>query len=93
MINFKPLGARVLVDDIPEKNDGLIKIAPTSKEKPTLMAIVLSIGRDVKYVAVDDVIYRGEWAGQMVCVDNKIYRVMQESDIVGKVADATVRVN
>jgi co-chaperonin GroES (HSP10) len=88
MINFEPLANRVLVDDIKEDRSELrIQLPPSSKEKPTNRATVVAIGPDVKAVIVGDIIYIGEWIGQLVNIDGKQYRSMNAIDILGKVKD------
>jgi co-chaperonin GroES (HSP10) len=84
MSKFMPLNARILVEDIPEKYEGKLIISATSKEKPTFMAIVMAIGPDVKTMAVDDVVYISQWAGQIVNLDGKPYRTMPAADVLGK---------
>ena len=83
---FEPLGQRVLVEDIAEKYEGRLMIAPTSKEKPTLMSQVVAISAEIisPKLSVGDVIYRGEWSGQIVITDGKQYRVMPIADVIGK---------
>jgi co-chaperonin GroES (HSP10) len=83
-IPFVPLGSRVLIDDIPEKYDGKLIISATSKEKPTFMGVVLAIGPLVKTLSVGDVVYIGQWSGQMANIDGKSYRTMPEADVIGK---------
>jgi co-chaperonin GroES (HSP10) len=85
-MNFSPLGQRVLVEDIVENYEGMLKLPPTSKEKPTLMSMVVSISKDIlnPQIKVGDTIYRSEWIGQLVNVDGKQYRIMNIMDVLGK---------
>ncbi len=86
-MKFKPLGARILVEDIPEKYEGKIALSPLSKEKPTGTGVVLAIGPDVKNVAVEDVIFIGQYIGQIIILEGKPYRVMQAIDVLGKMEE------
>jgi co-chaperonin GroES (HSP10) len=83
---FEPLGQRILVEDIAEKHDGKLMIPPTSKEKPTLMSQVVAISKEITkpLIKVGDTIYRGEWVGQLLNVDGKIYRIMNVMDVLGR---------
>ncbi len=93
-MNFIPLGNRIMVEDIIEKHHGMIAISPMTKEKPTGTGTVIALGDTINnpkavggattQVAVGDIIYRGEFIGQIVKVDGKEYRVMNISDVLGK---------
>ena len=47
-MKFKPLGQRILVEDIVEKYDGLLQLPPSSREKPTFQSIVIAISDEIE---------------------------------------------
>ncbi|MDD5009907.1 MAG: hypothetical protein PHC68_16090, partial [Syntrophorhabdaceae bacterium] len=75
---FIPLGQRVLVEDVSEKYNGKLLLAPVSKEKPTLMSQVVAISTEIvgPKIKIGDTIYRSEFVGQLLNVDGKVYRIM-----------------
>ena len=89
-MNFIPMGQRVLVEDIPEKRDGIIQFAANVKEKPTLRSTVIAISPEIVAckLKIGDVIYRSEFVGQLIVVDDKQYRNMAYSDVLGRLENA-----
>ncbi len=95
-INVRPLGDRVLVQAIEEKEvkKGGIIIPDTAKEKPQEGEVV-SVGTgaradDGKITPLDvkagDKILFGKWSGTEVKVDGEDLIIMKESDILGVIA-------
>ena len=95
-VKLKPLGDRVLVSPIEEKemNRGGIIIPDSAKEKPQEGEIVAvgpgKTGDDGKTVAMsvkkgDKVIY-GKYSGTEVKLDGDDYLLMREDDILGIVS-------
>jgi chaperonin GroES len=87
MINFEPLGARVLVKDIVEKKTGMLEMAPNVKGEPPVNGTVIAIGPDVKTVLIGDIVYYSKWINQNVKLDGEEYRIIPINDILGKVKD------
>ncbi len=83
-MTFQPLGKRVLIERVEEATTtatGII-IPDNAKEKP-LSGKVIAIGKKVKYIAVDDTVIFGKYAGSELTLDNKEYLVMEDKDILG----------
>ena len=92
-LNIKPLGDRVLVEPVEEKEvkKGGIIIPDTAKEKPQ-EGEVIAAGAGVKNedgkltpldVKAGDRILFGKWSGTEVKVDGEDLLIMKESDILG----------
>ena len=92
-INMQPLGDRVLVHPIEEKETkkGGIIIPDTAKEKPQEGEVVAAgtgaRAEDGKITPLDvkagDRILFGKWSGTEVKVDGQDLLIMKESDILG----------
>ena len=90
---LKPLGDRVLVERLEEKeqkSDGGIIIPDTAKEKP-VKGKVLAVGpgavqengeRTPMEVKKGDTVLFGKYAGTEVKIDGKEMLIMRESDIL-----------
>jgi chaperonin GroES len=92
-INLKPLGDRVLVEPIEEKETkkGGIIIPDTAKEKPT-EGIVRAIGtgktddngKKVPFeVKVGDRVLVSKYGGTEIKLDGKEYKILNSDDILG----------
>ena len=92
-LNVKPLGDRVLVEAVEEKETkkGGIIIPDTAKEKPT-EAIVIALGtgktddegKKVPFeVKKGDRVLISKYGGTEIKVDGKDYLIMEESQILG----------
>ena len=97
-VKIKPIGDRVLVEHIEEKEQvrGGIIIPDSAKEKPAEGEIV-SVGSgarsdDGKVTPLDvkagDRVLFGKWSGTEVKVDGEDLLIMKESDIMGVLTDA-----
>jgi len=92
-INLKPLGDRVLVEPVEEKETkkGGIIIPDTAKEQPQEGEIIAvgPGGRDEagKLIPLDvkvgDRILFGKWSGTEVKIDGEDLLIMKESDVMG----------
>jgi chaperonin GroES len=92
-INVKPLGDRVLVQPLDEKevNKGGIIIPDTAKEKPqegTVAAIgtgkLDDNGKKIEFtVKVGDKVLISKYGGTEIKIDGGNYLVMREDDILG----------
>lgn len=94
-IKLKPLGARVVVEQVAEqevKKGGII-IPDSAKEKPS-EAIVRAVGpgdlddkgnRIPLEVKVGDRVLITKWGGTDVKIDNKEYKVLGKDDILAVV--------
>ena len=91
-LNVKPLGDRVLVEPVEEKETkkGGIIIPDTAKEKPT-EAVVRALGTgktddDGKKVAfevkVGDRVLTSKYGGTEIKVDGKEYKILNSDDIL-----------
>jgi chaperonin GroES len=94
-IKLKPLGARVVVEPVAEKEvkRGGIIIPDSAKEKPT-EAIVLAVGpgelddkgnRIPLEVKAGDRVLISKYGGTDVKIDNKEYKVLSKDDILAAV--------
>ena len=92
-INVRPLGDRVLVQPIEEKETkkGGIIIPDTAKEKPQ-QGKVIAVGKgkvekDGKVTPLDvkegDTILFGKYSGQEIKMDGEEYLIMREEEILG----------
>ncbi len=93
-MKIKPLGARVLVEPIEEKEQikGGIVIPDSAKEKPT-EGKVIAIGKkrdeDGKEIPFDvkpgDTVLMPKYGGTEVKLDDKTYQIVREDDLLGVV--------
>jgi len=94
-IKLKPLGDRVLVEAVEEKEvkKGGIIIPDTAKEKPT-ESIVRALGtgktddncKKVPFeVKVGDRVLTSKYGGKEVKLDGKEYKILSSDDILGVV--------
>ena len=92
-LNIKPLGDRVLVEPVEEKEvkKGGIIIPDTAKEKPT-EGIVRALGtgklddngKKVPFeVKVGDRVLVSKYGGTEIKLDGKEYKIMSSDDILG----------
>ena len=91
-MKIQPLGARVLVEPIEEKEQmkGGIVIPDTAKEKPT-EGKVLAIGKkrdeDGKEIPFDvkvgDKVLMPKYGGTEIKIDDKTYQIVREDDLLG----------
>jgi len=87
-MNIKPLGDRVLIEPAAaeEKTASGIIIPDTAKEKPQ-QGKVIAVGNGLPdeplTVKKGDIVLYGKFSGTEVSIDNKIFLMMQESDIFG----------
>ena len=95
MAKIRPLGARVLVEPIEEKevNKGGIIIPDTAKEKPMEgKVIALGIKRDEDGkeqsfdVKVGDTVLLPKYGGTEIKIDGKEYQLVREDDLLGVVS-------
>ena len=92
MIKIRPLGDRVLVEPIEEKEvqKGGIYIPDTAKEKP-MQGKVIAIGKkrddDGKEIAFDvkvgDQVLLPKYGGTEVNINDKTYQLVREEDLLG----------
>ena len=95
-INLKPLGDRVLVEPVEEKEvkKGGIIIPDTAKEKPTEGLIIAlgtgktdDNGKKVPFeVKKGDRVLISKYGGTEVKLDEKKYTLVREDDILGVIA-------
>ncbi len=92
-VNFKPLGDRVLVEPIEDKETrkGGIIIPDTAKEKPTEAKVVAlgtgktdDNGKKVPFeVKAGDRILMSKYGGSDIKLDGKEYKILSTDDILG----------
>ena len=86
-MKIRPLGDRVLVEPIEEKEQtvGGIIIPDSAKEKP-LKGTVKAVGNGTKdepmVVAVGDTVLYGKYAGTEIEFEGEKYLMMRQSDIL-----------
>jgi len=95
-VNFKPLGDRVLVEPIEDKETrkGGIIIPDTAKEKPTEAKVVAlgtgktdDNGKKVPFeVKAGDRILMSKYGGSEIKLDGKEYKILSTDDILGVIA-------
>jgi len=85
MPNFKPLGDRILVNVLPEREvtKGNLLIPDMAKERP-MEAEVLAVGRRDLSVEVGDHVYFGKYSGTEIELEGEKYLILKEDDILGK---------
>ena len=93
-MKVRPLGARVLVEPIEEKEQtkGGIIIPDSAKEKPTegkVIAIGVKRDDDGKEIAFDvkvgDTVLMPKYGGTEIKFDDKTYQIVREEDLLGVV--------
>jgi chaperonin GroES len=83
-MNFQPLGNRVLVERVEERQttaSGII-IPDNAKEKPSQGKIV-AVGGDVEAISVGDTVVFGKYSGNDITLDGTDYLIMEADDIFG----------
>jgi len=94
MAKIRPLGERVLVEPVEEKevSKGGIIIPDTAKEKPMegkVIAIGIKrdeAGKELPFdVKVGDTVLLPKYGGTEVKIDNKTYQLVREEDLLGVV--------
>ena len=94
-INLKPLGDRVLVEPVEEKETkkGCIIIPDTAKEKPT-EGVVRALGtgktddtgKKIPFeVKVGDRVLVSKYGGTEIKLDGKEYKILSSDDLLGVV--------
>ena len=94
-VNVKPLGDRVLVEQVEEKEQvkGGIVIPDSAKEKPQEAKVVAlgtgkidDNGKKVPFdVKVGDLVLTSKYGGTDVKLDGKEYKILSSSDILAVV--------
>ena len=91
-MKIRPLGARVLVEPIEEKEQmkGGIIIPDSAKEKPTegkVIAVGIKRDDDGKEVSFDvkvgDTVFMPKYGGTEIKIDDKTYQIVREEDLLG----------
>ena len=85
-INIKPLGTRVLVEQVKAETktaSGLI-IPDSAMEKP-LQATVLAIGGEVDQIKVGETVIYGKFIGTELNLDGKDYLMLEQAEILAVV--------
>ncbi len=93
-MKIKPLGARVLVEPIEEKEQikGGIVIPDSAKEKPTEGTVIAigkkrdDDGKEIPFdVKVGDTVLMPKYGGTEVKLNDKTYQIVREDDLLGVV--------
>ena len=91
-MKIQPLGPRVLVEPIEEKEQikGGIVIPDAAKEKPTEGKVIAigkkrdDDGKEVPFdVKVGDTVLMPKYGGTEVKLDDKTYQIVREEDLLG----------
>ena len=94
-MNIRPLGDRVLIEPIEEKEQtvGGIIIPDSAKEKPMqgkVIAVGKKLDKDGKEIAFDvkvgDRVLMPKYGGTEVKIDDKEYQLVREEDLLGVIA-------
>jgi len=83
-MNFQPLGNRVLVERVEEKQttaSGII-IPDNAKEKPS-QGKVVAVGGDVESISMGDTVVFGKYSGNEIALDGREYLILDADDIFG----------
>ena len=99
-VNIKPLGDRVLVHPLEEKEvkKGGIIIPDTAKEKPS-EGEVIAVGSGARAengtvtpldVRPGDRVLFGKWSGTEVKIDGEELLIMKESDLLGVIEERQI---
>ena len=83
-MNFQPLGNRVLVERLEERQttaSGII-IPDNAKEKPSQGSVV-AVGGDVEAIGEGDTVVFGKYSGNEITLDGKAYLILDADDIFG----------
>ena len=92
IVNIKPLGDRVLVHPLEEKEvkKGGIFIPDTAKEKPQEGEVVAlgtgkrdEDGKIIEFTVKGDKVLISKYGGTEVKIDGESYLIMREDDILG----------
>ena len=88
-MKLKPLFDRIIVErkNAEEKTSGGIILPDTAKEKP-VEGVVLAIGKDVKDLSVGDKILFTKFGGTEVKLEDKVYLIMKEVDVLGVINES-----
>jgi len=84
IMNFKPLGDRLLIQRVEESNttsSGII-IPDNAKEKPS-QGKVIAIGSEVEEVKEGDTVVFGKYTGNEISIDEQEYLIVESSDVYG----------
>lgn len=83
-MNFQPLGKRVLVERVEEAKTTAsgIYIPDSAKEKPS-KGKVLSVGKEIEEVSVNDTVVFGKYSGNELTLDGTTYLVIELDDLLG----------
>jgi chaperonin GroES len=95
-VNLKPLDDRLVVEpsDATEKTAGGILLPDSAKQKPQ-QGTVIAVGpgklldngtRAPLAVKIGDVVLYGKYSGSDVEVNGTEYKILRESDVLGKLA-------
>lgn len=81
------LGARVLVRrELPAETHGLIVIPERSRQTPQ-EGVVVAVGPDVTTLSTGDRVLFGRYAGIPTMVDNRLYTLLWERDVLAVFTD------
>lgn len=88
-MKLKPLFDRIIVERLESEGvtKGGIIIPNNAKEKP-IEGIVIRVSKNVKNVKKGDKVLFSKFTGNEVKVDNKIYLIMKEIDILGVIDES-----
>jgi chaperonin GroES len=87
-MNVKPLFNRVII--LPQENDILNKsglIIPPEMEDTPRVGKVVAVGDDTKHCKKDDIILWRQHGGDEIFVDNELYLIMNEQDVIAIVGE------
>ena len=82
---MKAVNYYIIIDQIkdePKKVGGLILTESVDDDNRYLKAKVISIGNLVEGICVDDIIYYDKHAGHDISFKDKLYRVIQDKDVI-----------
>ena len=82
---MKAVNHYIIIEQIkegPKKVGGLILTDEVNEDNRYLKAKVVSIGNLVEGICVDDIIYYDKHAGHDISFKDKLYRVIQDKDVI-----------
>jgi co-chaperonin GroES (HSP10) len=82
---MKAVNRYIIVDKIklePKKVAGLIMTDDTDQDNRYIKAKIISCGNLVEVLKNNDIVYYDKHAGHDISFNNKLYRVIQDRDVV-----------
>ena len=83
---FKPLGKRLLVEEITENTTQTGIILATKQTEKPMKGKIVEVSDEISTLSVGMVVFYSKYAGVNTEIDDKPYIVLQEGDVLGYLA-------